>query len=157
MPGASAKHRLGHWVQTERQALETLAGFVIYKPKAAALLLHLVAQMGHQNTVVVSQKTLSKLVGCSLRTIQYAITDLVNNCWISIVKPNGPGSVAAYVVNDRVAWGQSRNKLRLSIFSAAVIADYTDQNEKLLSHKDMRRIPSLYLSMKTPDQETLES
>lgn len=74
--GASAKHQSGRWAQTECKAHEAWAGLIIRKPKAAALLLHLVAQMGHQNTVVVSQKTLSKLVGCSLRTIQYAITDL---------------------------------------------------------------------------------
>jgi hypothetical protein len=73
------------------------------------------------------------------------------------VKLNGPGSVAAYVVNDRVAWGQPRDELRLSVFSAAVVADFTDQDEKLLSHKNMRRIPSLYLGMETPDQEAFES
>ncbi|MNM83958.1 hypothetical protein D3C81_960300 [compost metagenome] len=28
--------------------------------------------------------------------------------WIQIVKMNGPGTVAAYVVNDRVAWSQPR-------------------------------------------------
>lgn len=108
------------------------------------LLHHLVAQMGHQNAVVVSQKTLSKLIGRSLRTVQYAVKDLVAERWISVVKLNGPGTVSAYVVNDRVAWGQPRDQLRLSVFSAAVVVDHDDQDESLLGHGDLRRIPTLY-------------
>jgi hypothetical protein len=108
------------------------------------LLHHLVAQMGHQNAVVVSQKTLSKLMGTSLRTTQYAIADLVAEKWIQLVRMNGPGTVAAYVVNDRVAWGQPRDQLRLSVFSAAVVADAEDQDQQTLGHSDLRRIPSLF-------------
>ncbi|WP_340070673.1 helix-turn-helix domain-containing protein, partial [Klebsiella pneumoniae] len=90
------------------------------KPRAAMLLHHLVAQMGHQNAVVVSQKTLAKMMGVTDRTVRAAITDLVAERWVSVVKLNGPGTVSAYVVNDRVAWGQPRDQLRLSVFSAAV-------------------------------------
>ena len=64
--------------------------------------------------------------------------------WISVVKLNGPGTVSAYVVNDRVAWGQPRDQLRLSVFSAAVVVDHDDQDESLLGHGDLRRIPTLY-------------
>ena len=60
------------------------------------------------------------------------------------MKLNGPGTVNAYVVNDRVAWGQPRDQLRLSVFSAAVVADQADQDEALLGHGDLRRIPTLY-------------
>jgi replication protein len=108
------------------------------------LLHHLVAQMGQQNAVVVSQKTLAKLMGVTDRTVRSAITDLVAERWISVVKLNGPGTVSAYVVNDRVAWGQPRNQLRLSVFSAAVVADFEDQEEALLGHSDLRRIPVLF-------------
>ena len=48
------------------------------------------------------------------------------------------------MVNDRVAWGQPRDQLRLSVFSAAVVADHDDQDEALLGHGDLRRIPTLY-------------
>ena len=141
--GAPARNKPGQFVMTERKAHEAWAGLIARKPRAAMLLHHLVAQMGHQNAVVVSQKTLAKLVGCSLRTIQYAIQDLVADCWVSVVKLNGPGTVSAYVVNDRVAWGQRRDQLRLSVFSAAVVVDHDDQDEALLGHGDLRRIPSL--------------
>lgn len=108
------------------------------------LMHHLVAHMGHLNAVVVSQKTLAKLMGCSLRTVQYAIADLVAERWIQVVKLNGPGTVSAYVVNDRVAWGQPRDQLCLSVFSAAVVADIEDQDQAALDHSDLRRIPALY-------------
>lgn len=142
--GAPAKNKPGQWVQTERKAHEAWANLIARKPRAAMLLHHLVAQMGHQNAVVVSQKTLSKLMGCGLRTVQYAIADLVAGKWIQVVKLNGPGTVSAYVVNDRVAWGQPRDQLRLSVFSATVVADFSDQEEALLGHADLRRIPTLY-------------
>lgn len=114
------------------------------KPRAGILLHHLVARVGNSNAVVVSQKTLAKLMKCSLRTIQYAITDLADGNWIQVVRLNGPGTVAAYVLNDRVAWGQSRNKLHMSTFSATVIADFEDQDAVSLSNSALRQIPSLF-------------
>ena len=142
--GTSGKPRPGQWVQTERKAHEAWAGLIARKPRAAMLLHHLVAQMGQQNAVVVSQKTLAKLMGVTDRTVRSAITDLVAERWISVVKLNGPGTVSAYVVNDRVAWGQPRDQLRMSVFSAAVVADFEDQEEALLGHGDLRKVPVLF-------------
>jgi hypothetical protein len=105
---------------------------------------HLVAQMGDQNAVVVSQKILAKLMGVSERTIRSAITDLVAERWIQVVRLNGPGTVAAYVVNDQVAWGQPRDQLRLSRFSAVVVADAEDQDTLTIESGDLRRIPTLF-------------
>jgi hypothetical protein len=142
--GAPVQNKPGQWVQTERKAHEAWASLIARKPRAAMLLHHLVAQMGHQNAVVISQKTLSKLMGTSLRTTQYAIADLTAEKWIQIVRMNGPGTVAAYVVNDRVAWGQPRDQLRLSVFSATVVADAEDQDAQTMEHSELRRIPSLF-------------
>jgi hypothetical protein len=83
-------------------------------------------------------------MGRSLDTVQRAIKDLVVEKWIEVVKLNGPGTVSAYVVNDRVAWGQPRDQLRLSVFSATVVADFDDQAPDSLEHSDLRRIPTLY-------------
>ena len=132
------------WVQTERAAHEAWAGLIARKPRAAMLLHHFVALMGEKNAVVISQKTLAKMLGVTDRTVRSAVADLVAERWVSVVKLNGPGTVAAYVVNDRVAWGERRDKLPLSVFSAAVVADRSDQDEALLGHGDLRRIPSLY-------------
>ncbi len=141
--GTPAKNKPGQWVQTERKTHEAWGRLIARKPRAAALAHHLVAQMGHQNAVVISQALLAKIMGCSLDTVKRAVRDLVAERWISVVKL-GKGKEAAYVVNDRVAWGQSRDQLRLSVFSAAVVADFDDQDEALLGSGDLRRIPTLF-------------
>ena len=142
--GAPATSNRATWVQTERKAHEAWAWLSMRKPRAAALMHHLVAKMGHQNAVVVSQKTLAKLMGCHLETVKRAITDLVAERWIQVVQLNGPGTVCAYVVNSRVAWGQSRDELRLSMFSAVVVADAEDQDPAALDNTELRRIPMLF-------------
>jgi hypothetical protein len=141
--GTPAKHKSGHWVQTERTAHEAWANLIARKPRAAQLLHHLVAQMGHQNAVVVSQKVLAQLMGVDTRTVSRSVAVLVEEHWVQVVRI-GKGKEAAYVVNDRVAWGQSRDQLRLSTFSATVIADFDDQEPEALEHRDLRRIPTLY-------------
>ncbi|WP_216086027.1 helix-turn-helix domain-containing protein [Shigella sonnei] len=130
-------------MQTERKAHEAWARLIARKPRAAELLHHLVAQMGHQNAVVIPQAVLAKLMNRSVDTVQRAVKDLVAGGWIQVVRL-GRGKEAAYVVNDRVAWGQPRDQLRLSVFSASVVADFDDQDEALLGHGDLRRIPTLY-------------
>lgn len=132
------------WVQTERAAHEAWARLINKKPRAAALMHHFVPLMGPQNAVVVSQKTLGKIMGVTDRTVRTAISDLVADKWISVVKLNGPGTVSAYLVNDQVAWGERRDRLVLSAFSARVIADMDDQESVLLGHHDLRKIPSLH-------------
>ena len=141
--GVPARNKPGHWVQTERKAHEAWARLIARKPRAAELLHHLVAQMGHQNAVVIPQAVLAKLMNRSVDTVQRAVKDLVAGGWIQVVRL-GRGKEAAYVVNDRVAWGQPRDQLRLSVFSASVVADFDDQDEALLGHGDLRRIPTPY-------------
>lgn len=141
--GVPAKHKSGHWVQTERAAHEAWANLIARKPRAAQLLHHLVAQMGHQNAVVVSQKVLAQLMGVDTRTVSRSVAVLVEEHWVQVVRI-GKGKEAAYVVNDRVAWGQPRDQLRLSTFSATVIADFDDQESDALEHRELRRIPTLY-------------
>jgi hypothetical protein len=141
--GAPAGHKPGHFVQTERKAHEAWARFCIRKPTASAVLHHLVANMGHQNAVVIPQKLLAQMLGVTDRTIRTAVADLQAENWIQVVRI-GKGREAAYVVNDQVAWGQPRDQLRLSVFSATIVADAADQDPQTLEHRDLRRIPTLY-------------
>lgn len=133
----------GQWVQTERKAHEAWAMLGLRKLIAGAVLHKLVAQMGHQNAVVVPQKVLAQLLGVHERSIRRAIIDLVEEKWIQVVRL-GKGKEAAYLVNDRVAWGQKRSELCLSSFSATIIADALDQDEATLSATPLRRIPTIY-------------
>lgn len=134
----------GTWVQTERSAHEAWAGLVARKPRAAQLLHVLVSKMGSQNAVVASQKILAALMGVSVDTVQRATKVLEAEKWVQIVKI-GKGKEAAYVVNDRVAWGQQRGmKQHISVFSATVVADSDDQEPQTLNGPELRRIPVLY-------------
>lgn len=142
--GTPANVGANSWVQTERKAHEAWAKLGMRKPRAASLLHHLVARMGHQNALVVSQKTLAALMGVTDRTIRSAIADLVAERWVQVVKLNGPGTVSAYVINDQVAFGEKRDNLRFSVFSANIVADASDQDPETLEHRDLRRIPVIY-------------
>jgi hypothetical protein len=100
--------------------------------------------MGHQNAVVVSQKTLAKLLDCNPRTIQRALDDLVKERWVQVVQIGASGTVNAYVVNARVAWGERRDQLHLAVFDARIITDVEDQPASTLDRKSLRRIPVLF-------------
>lgn len=133
------------WVQTERAAHEAWAALIVQAPRAAALMHILVAHMGEQNAVVINQKTLAKLAKCSRDTVIRSLATLKEFNWIQVVKLNGPGTVSAYVVNDRIAWGEARDKKYLSVFSASVVADVEDQEAlELENSARLRRIPALF-------------
>lgn len=132
------------WVQTERKAHEAWAHLIAKKPRAAQLLHVLVAHMGHKNAVVASMKVLGDLMDVSPDTVRRSIKVLQADNWVQVVKI-GAGREAAYVVNDRVAWGEKRTaKNHLSTFSAEVIADKGDQDDETLETKELRGIPHLY-------------
>lgn len=141
--GAPANPKLGQWAQVDRAATEAWGQLMVKKPRAAQLLAILVARMGHQNALVASQATLAAMMGCSVDTAQRAITELRLRSWIQVVRL-GKGKEAAYVVNSRVAWAQSRDQLCLSTFSATVVADAADQDDSTLLEAPLRRLPTLY-------------
>lgn len=142
------------WVQTERQAHMAWARFSIRKPTASAVLHQLIAHMGPQNAVVITQKMLARLIGVTDRTIRTALADLEADRWIQVVRL-GRGKECAYVVNDRVAWGQSRDDLRLSTFSATVVVDRGDQDEGSAEEGDLRSV-SLIFKVGEDEQDDFE-
>ena len=144
--GTPANYGRNTWVQTERKALEAWSQLTMKSPKASALLQVLVSRMGHQNAVVIAQKTLARMMGCSADTIQRAVRDLVDGRWIQIVQIGPRGTVNAYVVNANVAWGEARDHIqRLAVFTATVVADADDQPVELLKHRELRTIPIAYV------------
>ena len=141
--GRNGAYQAGWWVQTERSAHEAWSRLCRRNSTAAALLHQLVASMGHQNAVVVSQDTLAKILSVTDRTIRTALTVLISERWVQVVRI-GKGRESAYVVNDRVAWGEARGLLRLSVFSAQVVVDAADQDNATMDNVELRRIPALY-------------
>jgi hypothetical protein len=104
-----------------------------------------VALMGHQNAVVISQEALAKLMGCSLRTMHYALADLVRERWVQVVQIGASGTVNAYVVNTNVAWGEKRDQRhRLAVFTATVVGDLEEQPSGAENASPLRRVPVIF-------------
>lgn len=139
---ATERKRGATWVQTERAAHEAWAQLVRSNQRAAALLHVLVAHMDQHAAVVASRGTLAALVGYSEATVKRAVSDLRADNWIDVIQLGGKGGVNAYVVNSRVAWADSRDRLGTAAFTARVIARKDEQDA--ISTAPLRRIPTLY-------------
>ena len=140
---AKANSRTSTWVQTERSAHEAWAQLVRTNGRAAALLHVLVANMDSQAAVVASRSTLAQLVGYSEATVKRAVADLKADRWIEVIQLGGKGGVNAYVVNSRVAWADSRDKLGRAVFRATVVTTRSEQPEGA-DTTPLRSIPTLY-------------
>lgn len=127
------------WVQTERAAHEAWGDIILKSPRAGVLMHKLVANMGRDAAVVASHATLAAMTGLSVSTLKRAIAELKEWRWIEVVQVGGKGGACAYIVNDRVAWADSRDNLRLSIFSARIIANSSEQDS--IETEPLRRIP----------------
>ncbi|MGR3467013.1 MAG: hypothetical protein ACU0CI_03980 [Shimia sp.] len=135
----------GRWLQTERAAHEAWAKLISEAPKAAQLMHLLVARIGENNAVVISQKNLIRLMGASRPTVQRAVKKLKDDLWIEVRQIGDRGTTNAYVVNDRVAWLGRRDGIRYSLFSAAVVISDDEQPDaaELDRQEPLRQIPSI--------------
>jgi hypothetical protein len=90
----------------------------------------LLSRIGENNAVVVSQKTLSKLLGYDDRTVRRAVAMLRENNWLETRSFGERGGVQAYIVNDRIAWHGERDGIRYSLFSATVLVSSDEQPDR---------------------------
>lgn len=136
----------GSWVQVERAALERWSVLASKNPRAVAVMLVLVAQMGRHNAVVISQKNLARLAKCSRATLQRALDALKEEKWIEARQIGQNGTVNAYIVNDRAAWVGNRDGRRYSLFSAAVLVSDDEQpDQAALDHLEpLEHIPYMF-------------
>lgn len=147
LPASEDRHRT--WVQTERASHEAWGQLIAKAPMAARLAHVLVAHMSDGNAVVASQTTLGELMATPgqqpvhRNTVRKAIQRLEADRWIEVIQIGGKGGALAYLVNDRVAWGQPRASLRYSRFSAQVLASETEQQQALSGRPPLRQIPTL--------------
>jgi len=136
----------GQWVQTERAAHEAWAALMRENPSAAMLMHLLVARVGQNNAVVVSQKNLGELMGKSRDTVKRALATLKDRHWIEVRQIGQNGTVNAYIINDRVAWTGKRDGIRYSLFTASVVTSDDEQPDRaeLGQQEPLRRLPNLY-------------
>jgi hypothetical protein len=131
------------WVQTERATHEAWSALTNNSPRAASLLHLMLAHMDQQTAVVASRATFASMMGCSEATIKRAVAELRAGNWIEVVQLGGKGGVNAYLVNSRVGWADSRDRLGTAAFTARVIARRQEQELPVLD-APLRRIPTLY-------------
>lgn len=139
----------GQWVQTERAAHEAFAALITRSPLAAKIMHLLVARIGENNAVVISQGVMAELAGASRQGVQKALRILEHDRWLEIRQIGDRATVNAYVLNDRVAWHGPREGLRYSLFSATVITSSAEQPDASeLERNDhlrpLRRLPTIY-------------
>jgi hypothetical protein len=143
---STSKSPPGSWVQTERKTHEQWAALMRKSPRAAELMHLLVARVGRHNAVVVSQKTLAKLMQRHINTVAAAIKDLQAGNWIEVRQVGDRGTVNAYIINDRVAWTGPREGLRYSLFSASVVVSDEEQPDRdELGHQSpLKQLPRMF-------------
>ena len=158
---------LGSWVQVERAAMERWAKLALEHPRAASVMMTMVAQMGRHNALVVSQKTLAKITGCARATLQRALDVFKEGNWIEVRQIGPTGTACAYVINDQVAWSGKRDELRYSLFSAAVLISEEEQPDRdiLNQPQQLERLPTIFKGerqlptgpgLKPPSQPSLD-
>jgi Helix-turn-helix domain len=140
------KRQTTHWLQTDRATHEAWAKLSVRSPRASALLHLLAARVGEHNAVVISQTLLAKMMGCNRRTIIRAVDDLVQGNWIELRQIGDRGTINAYIVNSRVIWHGSREKLRYALFSAQVIISEDEQPDRgaLDNQPPLNQLPRIF-------------
>lgn len=149
----AAMRWVGSWVQTDRSGHEAFTQLVIKKPMAAAVMHMLIARMGENNAVVISQKNLARLVDCHVNTVAKALKTLEAGRWIEIAQIGGTGTINAYIVNDRIAWHGPRSGIRHSLFSATVVVAEDDQPTSI----DEEKLPLRQFPRAMPGERQLPS
>lgn len=133
----------GSWVQTERKSHEKWADLISRKPRAAALLHLLVANMNSRGALIASHATLAELAGTSVSTVKRSVKVLVDEKWVQTVRVGSErGGALAYVVNRRVAWADKRKNGQYALFDARVLVSEQD-NPGGLDGPELHHLPSL--------------
>ena len=131
------------WVQTDRYAHEAWGRLTLKAPRAAALMHHLVAMMDESAAVVASHAALAAVTSMSASTVKRAINDLKAGDWIEVIQIGGKGGALAFIINSRVGWATTRDKLHLAAFSARVLAVGSEQAEGYLDAPPLHQLPVL--------------
>lgn len=124
---------------------EAWAALMRDSPNAVMLMHLLVARVGEHNAVVVSQKTMAKIMSRQVNTVKTAFKTLRDRNWIEIRQVGERGTVNACIINDRVAWTGKRDGIRYSLFSTAAVLSDDEQpdRDRLDQLEPLRRVPSL--------------
>lgn len=110
-------------------------------PVAFQLLTLITERMNRTNALVVSQATLSELLGVGRTTVHKAVRLLEQEKWVQVVKV---GTANAYILNSKVAWRDHSGK-RYGSFYAEVLVSQKEQQKtsEELEGVELRHVPVL--------------
>ena len=110
-------------------------------PVAFQLLTLITERMNRTNALVVSQATLSELLGVGRTTVHKAVRLLEQERWVQVVKV---GTANAYILNSKVAWRDHSGK-RYGSFYAEVLVSQEEQQKtsEELEGVELRHVPVL--------------
>lgn len=90
------------------------------------ILMFFLENMNNQNAIMVSQKTLTEVLGKSRTTIYNALKYLDSN---GIVATGKIGTANTYIVNPEVAWQNSHQAKKYVKFNGAILLGETENKE----------------------------
>lgn len=109
---------------------------------AAFQILFLIAErMNKTNALVISQATLSEILGFTRSTVNVAVKLLEKERWVQVIKI---GQSNAYVANAQVVWRDASGK-RYTSFNAQVVASESEQDGPIENwdNVQLRHVPIL--------------
>lgn len=113
-----------NFVQIYRNEMFSIRELIKDEPKAANLFLFLTEKMDQDNAIVVSQETLSEVLGTSKRTIIRHLKLLIEKGFLKVIKS---GTANVYLVNANIAWSSYANNREYAQFRASVFVSRTEQ------------------------------
>ena len=137
----SLKKSPADFVQITRGYLQDMRILARRNPAAHQILWLLTERMNKSNAVVMSQATMSQILGYSQSTIKRGISLLKSECWIQTLNI---GTANAYIINSKVLWRNHSGK-RYASFYAEVVVSAEEQSRAVEEWDkiELRQLPVL--------------
>ena len=129
------------FVQITRGYLHDMRILARRNPAAHQILWVLTERMNKSNAVVMSQATMSQILGYSQSTVKRGISLLKSECWIQTLNI---GTANAYIINSKVLWRNHSGKRYASFYAEVVIsADEQSRAVEEWDNVELRQLPVL--------------
>lgn len=140
-PNVRLKPNPNDFVQVTRGHLRDLRELAKRSPAAWQVFMLLTERMNRGNAIVVSQTTMSKILGYTRPTVNIAIKLLEAGHWLQVVKV---GTANAYVLNSKVVWRDLGGK-RYAGFYAEILVSEDEQGHPIEDWDkiELRQVPLL--------------
>jgi len=152
------------FVQYSRSAMKAHRELMMANILSAVLLDIFIENMGKDNAIVCSMRTLEELTGKKRGALSRAIAVLKERKWIQVLK-SGNGNT--YLINSTAFWSTWANGKDYSLFHATILLSASEQEETMAELKSTNlislpvvfetdRVVMLQEELPTPDQQDFD-